>query len=126
MMKAFISQPMKGLTQTQITANRKAVVKKLNDAGYSIPPLLDLDTEQALDQESRSLKYLASSLNQIADCDFVVFMKGYNTARGCKLEFKAVKAYHKKYCMEADLDTFLRNIKEENHRISIFFRSQNY
>lgn len=56
---------MKGLTQTQINANRKAVVKKLNDAGYSIPPLLDLDT-------------------------------------------------------------FLRNIKEENHRISIFFRSQNY
>ena len=39
------------------------------------------------------LKYLAKSLEAIADVDVVYFIHGWNDARGCKIEYECCKAY---------------------------------
>jgi Asp-tRNA(Asn)/Glu-tRNA(Gln) amidotransferase A subunit family amidase len=82
-MKVIISQPMKGKSEEQIRDEREETVKLLAAEGYEV---VDTVFPDFTDQGNIPLKYLAKSLEAIADVDLVFFMPGWENARGCWIE----------------------------------------
>ena len=89
-MKVFISQPMRGKTTEKIKEERKQVVQELEKQGYEvINSILDIS-------EGKSpIYYLAKSIELLDNADGVLFMPGWQNARGCKIEYYVAKYYHK-------------------------------
>lgn len=100
-MKALISQPMKDLTQEEIRSNREYTVTKLKTLGYEILDSV-FNFEDVEGVKNKPLFYLAKSLQLIAsDTDVVYFMRGWENARGCKMEHEACTAYGVKTMYES-------------------------
>ena len=100
-MKAMISQPMNGKTEEQIRKERKAVVDKLQNLGWEV-----VDTifaEEAPKDCDTAIWYLAKSINAISKVDAVMFMNGWQDARGCKIEHDICKQYEKPTMYEYEL-----------------------
>jgi len=99
MKKAMFSQPMAGLSEEQIVATRNYAVKYLELCGYEVINTLFTDEWYNKDQmEARGvvqipLCFLAKSLENMSLCHVVYFAKGWENARGCKIEHEAAKAY---------------------------------
>jgi len=89
-MKAIISQPMKGKPEEQIRAERADAIKMLEKKGYEVVDTIFPDFEN---KGNVPLKFLAKSLEAIADADLVYFMPGWNDARGCKIEHECCVQY---------------------------------
>lgn len=92
-MKLMISQPMKGKTNEQIRAERKRVVEELENKNYEV-----IDTiiaEESPKNCDQAIFYLSKSIEYIGKVDGVVFMKGWENARGCKIEYQVAKEYGK-------------------------------
>ena len=89
-MKVIISQPMRGKTEEQIREERFDTVKQLTDAGHEV---VDTIFPEFTNKGNIPLKYLAKSLDFIADADAVYFMNGWENARGCKIEHMACVEY---------------------------------
>jgi len=97
--KAMISQPMAGLTDEQIIAAREAAITHLEAKGYTVVNTLFTDewyskekmTERGVVQIP--LCFLAKSLENMSLCHAVYFVKGWDNARGCKIEHEVAKAY---------------------------------
>lgn len=102
--KAMISQPMNGKTDKEILAVRNQAVNTLTQMGYQFVNSLFEDdgkeeywfTPDALKKrgiENIPLCYLARSLEVMAQCHAVYFCKGWDQARGCRLEHDSAVAY---------------------------------
>ena len=92
-MKVLISQPMKGLSNEQIKANREKIVEEFKRLKYEIIDSV-FDFEDIEGVKTKPLFYLAKSLELIAHkADAVYFMKGWEEARGCKIEHDCCIAY---------------------------------
>ena len=92
-MKIMISQPMKGKTTDQIRIEREELVKKLTEEGYEV-----VDTifaEEAPKDCDTAIYYLSKSIEAIGKVDGVVFMQGWENARGCKIEHQVAVSYGK-------------------------------
>ena len=89
-MKLMISQPMKGKTEEQIRRERENVIKELEAQGHEI-----IDTIFDFGTEKNPIHYLSKSIETMADVDGVVFMVGWNQARGCIIENQVAIAYNK-------------------------------
>jgi hypothetical protein len=87
--RAVISQPMKGKTGEQIRAERTEIVEQLEGRGYEV---VDTVFPGFIDQ-GLPLKHLAKTLETIAGADLVVFMPGWEQARGCRIEHTACAEY---------------------------------
>lgn len=96
-MKIMISQPMNGKTNEQIRTEREELVKRLTEEGYEV---LDTVFDGAPKGIDEPIFYLAKSIEFIGKVDCVVFMQGWNKARGCKIEHEVAVEYGKKvvYC----------------------------
>lgn len=98
-MKAMLSQPMAGKTDEEIIATREKAIKALTDAGYEI--VNTLFTYEWYSKESMAergvvqipLCFLAKSLENMSLCHAVYFCKGWENARGCRIEHDAAIAY---------------------------------
>lgn len=97
--KAMISQPMAGKTDAEIVVTREKAVTALEARGYSVVNTLFTDEWYGKDQmETRGvvqipLCFLAKSLENMSLCHVAYFCKGWENARGCKIEHDAAKAY---------------------------------
>lgn len=99
MMKAMLSQPMAGKTDEEIIATREKVIKALEARGYEI--VNTLFTDEWYNRENMEkrgvvqipLCFLAKSLENMSLCHAVYFCKGWEQARGCRLEHDAAVAY---------------------------------
>ena len=97
--KAMLSQPMAFKTDAEITETRDKAIKALEEKGYSIINTLFTDEWYNKDQmEKRGvvkipLCFLAKALENMALCHAVYFCKGWEDARGCKIEHNAAMAY---------------------------------
>jgi Asp-tRNA(Asn)/Glu-tRNA(Gln) amidotransferase A subunit family amidase len=89
-MKAIISQPMKGKTEAQVRAEREAAIKHLNESGYEV---VDTVFPDFTNKGNIPLKYLAKSIEAIADVDLVYFIGDWKSARGCRIEFDCCLHY---------------------------------
>lgn len=89
-MKVMISQPMKGKSEEQIRKEREEVVKEIEAQGHEV-----VNTIFDFGPEKNPVHYLAKSIETMADVDCVVFMPGWNQARGCRIEYQIALEYGK-------------------------------
>lgn len=98
-MKAVLSQPMAGKTDEEIIATREKAIKVLESKGYELVNTLFTDEwYNTENMEKRGvvqipLCFLAKSLDHMSLCHAVYFCKGWENARGCRIEHEAAKAY---------------------------------
>lgn len=99
MRKAMLSQPMAGNTQEEIIATRERAVAALKARGFEVinTPFTD-EWYSKEKMEERGvvqipLCFLAKSLENMSLCHAAYFCKGWEQARGCKIEHDAAVAY---------------------------------
>lgn len=98
MEKVMISQPMNGKTNEQIIEERHKLVRLLTGRGYKvIDTIIKEDAPKDVDE---AIYYLAKSIEFIGQVDIVAFMKGWEKARGCRIEHQVAVEYEKEiiYC----------------------------
>lgn len=97
--KAMLSQPMAGKTQEELVATREKAVAALTANGYQVVNTLFTDEWYSKEKmEERGvvqipLCFLAKSLENMSLCHAAYFCKGWEQARGCRIEHEAAKAY---------------------------------
>lgn len=91
-MNIFISQPMQGKTNERIREERKDLVKEIEANGDTV---LDTVFEEAPKNVDEAIWFLAKSIEYLANADKVIFMRGWNKARGCKIEHEVAVEYDK-------------------------------
>lgn len=91
-MKAVISQPMRGKSVEQIKQERADLVKLLLEKGYIVEDTVFTFTDD-LSEDRHSLFCLGRVISLIAAMDAVVFMDGWEEARGCRIEHTCCKEY---------------------------------
>lgn len=92
-LKIMISQPMRGKTNEQIIKEREEIVNRLEKDNFEV-----VDTvlsENAPKGCNEAIYYLAKSIEFLSKVDIVYFMKGWEQARGCKIENKICQDYGK-------------------------------
>ena len=90
--RVFISQPMKGLSDSQIKENRQNIVDAIKlEYGNDIE-IIDSYFEGA-PADAKPLWFLGKSLQLLSTADMVFFDNHWETARGCKMEHAAAVEY---------------------------------
>ena len=88
-MKVFISYPMKGKTEQEIMEERSEIIQRARER-FSDVEIIDsymlFKNYSIADDEKTSLKYLGEAIKALADADVAYFGKGWETARGCRIE----------------------------------------
>lgn len=90
---AFISQPMKDLPEYEIKLARKKGEKKLKELGYKVIDTYFGEEFEKDDAPNKGVLYLGKSLMYLAKCEIAYFCKGWEDARGCKIEHEVAKEY---------------------------------
>ena len=99
MKKAMLSQPMVGKTNEEIVATRERAIKVLKEKGFEIVNTLFTDEWYSKEKMMERgvvqipLCFLAKSLENMSLCHAAYFCKGWENARGCRIEHEAAKAY---------------------------------
>lgn len=97
--KAMLSRPMAGKTNEEIVATREKAIKVLEEKGYQIANTLFTDEWYNKDKMAERgvvnipLCFMAKSLENMSLCHAAYFCKGWENARGCRIEHAAAKAY---------------------------------
>ncbi len=106
MMKAMLSQPMAGKSDEEIINTRNRAIDALTERGYEIVNTLFTDewysqkTMKERGVENIPLCFLAKSLENMSLCHAAYFCKGWEEARGCRIEHEAAKVYGLKIIYE--------------------------
>lgn len=92
MKKLFISQPMRGKTDEEILAERK---KAIESAERNLgEPVEVIDSFfQTAPADARPLWFLGKSLELLSTADIAYFAKGWEDARGCRIENQCAIEY---------------------------------
>lgn len=99
MKTAMISQPMADKPHEVIKQEKEKALEKLLDKGYCVFNSLFDDMWEQENKMCRDsvknipLKFLAKSIDVMSGCDAVYFCKGWEEARGCRIEHEVAKAY---------------------------------
>ena len=97
--KAMLSQPMAGKTAEEIVAAREKAIADLDAIGYEVVNTYFTDewySDEAMEKRGVvqvPLCYLAKSLENMSLCHAAYFVKGWEDARGCRIEHDAAVAY---------------------------------
>lgn len=98
-MKAMLSQPMAGKTEQEIIETREKAIEYLDAVGYEVVNTLFTDewySDSAMKERGVvqiPLCFLAKSLENMSLCHAAYFCKGWEKARGCRIEHAAAVAY---------------------------------
>lgn len=95
----MLSQPMAGKTEEEIIQTREKAIQTLTNKGFEI--VNTLFTDECYSKEAMTergvvqipLCFLAKSLENMSLCHTAYFCKGWENARGCRIEHEAAKAY---------------------------------
>lgn len=96
---AMLSQPMAGKTDEEIIVTRERAINALRDRGFEVVNTLFTDewySKEAMKKRGVvqvPLCFLAKSLENMSLCHAAYFCKGWENARGCRIEHEAAKAY---------------------------------
>ena len=89
-MKVFISQPMRGKADEQILAERERAIRQAEDlVGNRLEPIDSFFKGSGL----KPLQLLAKSLELLAEADLAYFVRGWQDARGCRIEHECALQY---------------------------------
>ena len=95
----MLSQPMAGKTDEEIVATREKAMAALQEKGFEVVNTLFTDEWYSKRNMAERgvvkipLCFLAKSLENMSLCHAAYFCKGWENARGCKIEHEAAKAY---------------------------------
>lgn len=103
--KAMISQPMKDKSVREILEEREKAVRYLAETGHDVLNSLFTDEWDNESAETRGVSnipiyFLAKSLDIMSLCQVAYFCKGWEKARGCKIEHEVAKSYGLKIIYE--------------------------
>lgn len=97
--KAMLSQPMAGRTEQEIISARYHAIAELERRGYEVVNTLFTDEWYSAEKMTERgvvqipLCFLAKSLENMSLCHAAYFCKGWQDARGCRIEHDAAVAY---------------------------------
>ena len=103
MKKVFISQPMRGLSDEEITAKRAHLVEIARSVEDGDLEILDSFFQ---DFDGNALAFLGKSISLLSEADLAVFGEGWQDARGCQIEHLC--------CMGYDIQVIEEITKEES------------
>ena len=106
-MKIMISQPMAGKEYDEVLREREKTVRKLEAMGHTVGDTVLM--VEPPDEGNVRLFYLSYSLNLMSQCDGVLFLPGWEKARGCRIEHEAAVGYGLKVFYSLD------KVKEASH-----------
>lgn len=89
--KIMISQPMKGKTKEQIEADRKTVSEAITNAGGEVINTIFAPSPE--EAQNKPLWYFSKAIEAMSTVDIVVFLPGWENARGCVIEHIIASAY---------------------------------
>ena len=94
-MKVFISQPMQGKAPEEILMERAGAMVAARSLfnGSELEFIWSYNPDFDTRTRNGALKALAMSLNLLADADFVFFARGWEKARGCRIERECAEEY---------------------------------
>lgn len=92
MKKLFISQPMNGKTDAEILEVRNKAVKSAERELGEKVEVIDSFFRNA-PAEAKPLWFLGKSLELLSEADVAYFAKGWEEARGCKIEYQCAIDY---------------------------------
>jgi hypothetical protein len=95
MIKVFISQPMKDKTPEEILRERNKAIKVVQAEYGDEAEIIDSYFADFEENKHKTvpLAYLAKSIELLSTADVAVFCKGWENARGCKIEFQCATEY---------------------------------
>lgn len=88
-MKRFISQPMRDLSEEEIKADRKRAIEKAKTIYGDDVEIIDSYNNKY----HKPLVCLAKSIELLAAADIAYFCRGWNKARGCRIEYMCANDY---------------------------------
>lgn len=92
MIRLFISQPMKGKSDEEIDEERAvATTKAIKELGDDVAVIQSYF--RGAPHDVMPLYYLGESLKLLATADAAFFAKGWQDARGCRIEHLCAKEY---------------------------------
>lgn len=106
--KAMLSQPMAGKPDEEIRATRDRAIDALKSAGYEVVNTLFTDEWYSRENMKKRgvvqipLCFLAKSIENMSLCHAAYFCKGWEKARGCRIEHETAKAYGLEIIYEED------------------------
>ena len=86
MIKLFISQPMKGKTKEEILAVRERAIESAERHLGEKVEVIDSYFEDAPTDGNVPLYHLGKSIMLLSTADVAYFAKGWEEARGCRIE----------------------------------------
>ena len=87
MKKLFISQPMKGKTDEEILKEREKAIASAKRNFVEDEEIEVIDSFfQSAPADARPLWFLGKSLELLSTADIAYFAKGWENARGCRIE----------------------------------------
>ena len=92
MKKLFISQPMRGKTDEEILAERKKAIESAERNLGEPVEVIDSFFQNA-PADARPLWFLGKSLELLSTADIAYFAKGWEDARGCRIENQSAIEY---------------------------------
>lgn len=95
-MKVFISQPMRDKTQEEIEIRRKEIIEAIRDKYLNdiVEVVYSVITEIPNDEvKNAPVWYLGKSINKLSTATLAYFDKGWENARGCRIERQICEDY---------------------------------
>jgi hypothetical protein len=92
MLQVFISQPMNRKTNEEIKEERMRIVSKISDILTEPFQVIDSFFESA-PHDAKPLWFLGKSIELLSSADLVYFSKGWENARGCRIEHACAVEY---------------------------------
>lgn len=94
MIRVFISQPMKDKSEEEILRVREEAIASIRAKCDEDVEIIDSYFEDYNPENGCiPLKYLAKSLELLADANVAYFASGWENARGCRIEHEAAVEY---------------------------------
>lgn len=92
--KIFISQPFHDRKEIDIVLEREVIKTILMDKGmpHELIEIID-NYHKDFSKSAGRVSYLGDSIKQMDEADVVIFAKGTDKAKGCKIEWAVAKLY---------------------------------
>ena len=104
LLRVMISQPMGGKTPEEIEAVRKAAKASLEARGYHVVDTVFSAYTPPNDVVEPSLLYMGLATLAMSKVDAVYFVRGYEKARGCRIEERMAMDYGRRCLYEKECE----------------------
>lgn len=90
--RIFVSQPMKGLANEQIEAERARIISVLTELYENDIEVIESFFKDA-PVDAEPLWFLGESIKLLSTADVAFFARGWDKARGCRIEHLCAEEY---------------------------------